>query len=112
MDAFAIAKAQREGAPITCATCVYYHEGNGSCGKTECGGPGMGRDFPLYEGPIPREKLVERCLVCGSNEIAYHVVMGGDKTKFSLCKKHRKVYDQVGAAPGRLKLPVKTIAIP
>lgn len=104
--------ALRNGAPVTCATCRHFHEGNMHCGKTECGGPGAGRDFPSYDGPIPREKFVERCLVCGSSEIKFYVMVPGSTTKFSLCKKHRKVYQHVGAAEGGLQHPVRIIALP
>jgi len=83
-----------------------------NCGKEECGGPGIGRDFPSYAGDIPREKFAERCLVCGGNCIEFHIVLGEGKTKFSLCRKHRKVFAYVGAAKGKVKHPVKLIAIP
>lgn len=112
MDQQAINWALQQGAPVTCATCRHFHEGNMHCGQTECGGPGVGRDFPSYDGPIPREKFAERCLVCGSGEIKFHIVMSEDQTKFSLCKKHRKVFKHVGAAEGKIKHPVRIIAIP
>ena len=111
MDQKAIAWAQKQGAPITCATCRHFHAGNGHCGQ-DCGGPGVGRDFPCYDGPVPREKFVERCLVCGSGKIEFHIVLGEGKTKFSLCKKHRRVFDHVGANEGEIKHPVKLIVIP
>jgi len=82
------------------------------CGKTECGGPGVGRDFPTYDGPIPRESFIERCLVCGGPNVEFHIVLEGGKTRFALCKKHRKVFAHVGAAEGKLKHPVKLIAVP
>ena len=81
------------------------------CGKTECGGPGSGRDFPSYSGPIPRDKFVERCLVCGGSDIGYMIV--GLPTKFGLCEKHKNVFHYVGQGdPDKLKLPVSVIAIP
>lgn len=112
MDPAAISWAMSQGAPITCATCRHFHEGNMRCGQVECGGPGVGRDFPLYEGPIPREKFIERCLVCGEGKVEFHIVLGEGKTKFALCKKHRKVFEHVGAAEGQIKHPVKLIAVP
>ena len=113
MDQVAISWALSQGAPITCATCRHFHEAKDMrCGQTECGGPGIGRDFPLYDGPIPRENFVERCLVCGGDRVEFHIVLDGDKTRFSLCKKHRKVFAHVGAAAGKVKHPVKLIAIP
>lgn len=112
MDQEAITKAQKQGAPVTCATCRHFHIGNGQCGQTDCGGPGVGRDFPCYDGPIPREKFVERCLVCGGDKIEFHIILGEGKTKYSLCRKHRKVFTYVGAGEGKIKHPVRLIAIP
>ena len=112
MNQEAISWAMKQGAPIVCATCRHFHEGNMRCGKTECGGPGVGRDFPSYDGPIPRENFIERCLVCGGAEVRVHVIIGEGKTKFALCKKHHQVFKHVGAAEGKLKHPVKLIAIP
>jgi hypothetical protein len=107
---FAVEKALSEGAPITCATCRFYHEGNGHCGQDECGGPGGGRDFPSYDGPIPREKLVERCLVCGSTDTRFVIV--GLPTKFSLCAKDKDVFQFVGSPDNSpLKHPVTVVAI-
>lgn len=110
MDPKAIADALSRGAPITCASCRFFHEGNGDCGKTECGGPGAGRDFPTYDGPIPREKFVERCLICGSGKTEFIIV--GLDTKFALCRRHRKVYEYVGqSSPDKIKHPVRLIAL-
>jgi hypothetical protein len=69
-------------------------------------------DFPCYDGPIPKEKFVERCLICGSDRVEFHIVLGEGKTKLSLCKKHRDVFTYVGAAEGKVKHPVTLIAIP
>lgn len=112
MEQDAISKAMAQGAPITCATCRHFHIGNKHCGKSECGGPGVGLDFPLYDGPIPRDKFVERCLICGSGEVKYHIAATTDQDKFSLCRKHRKVYNHVGAAEGKLKHPITLITLP
>ena len=112
MNQAAIAQAMAGGAPVTCATCRHFHEGNMHCGRTECGGPGVGRDFPSYDGPIPRDRFVERCLVCGNSEVAFHVVLGEGKTKYSLCRTHRRVYNYVGSLEGKIKHPVTLIAIP
>lgn len=112
MDQAAISWAMSQGAPVTCATCRHFHEGNMHCGQTECGGPSAGRDFPNYDGPIPRRRFVERCLICGSGEIAFLIVLSEGKTKFSLCKRHKKVFEYVGAAEGKINRPVKLVALP
>jgi len=111
MQESSISEALKAGMPITCASCPLLHEGNGQCGKTKCGGPGKGLDFPDYAGPIPRELLVERCLVCGSGEVN-HLILGLP-TKFSLCEAHKNVYAYVGQDdPEKIKLPVAVIVIP
>lgn len=110
MDPRALAKAMAQGAPITCATCKFFHEGNGFCGKSACGGPGAGRDFPLYDGPIPRDKFADRCLVCGDGNVEFLIV--GLNTKFGLCRRHRKVFEHVGQGdPDKMKHPVNLIAL-
>ena len=111
MNEKSIREAFAEGAPATCATCPLYHANKSDCGKPKCGGPGQGRDFPDYAGPIPREKFVERCLVCGGANVKYLIV--GLETKFALCKKHRYVYTHIGQPdPDKIKHPVLVIEIP
>ncbi len=110
MNPRAMARALDQGAPISCATCRHFYEGNSHCKQQECGGPTLGRDFPSYDGPIPRDKFVERCLVCGHGNPGFRIV--GLATKFSLCRKHRKVYDHIGTpSPDQLKHPVTVIAV-
>jgi hypothetical protein len=111
MNQDAISWAMQQGAPISCATCRFFHEGKMHCNKSDCGGPASGRDFPCYEGPIPREKFVERCLICGTGETAFHIVLGEGKTKFALCMKHRKIFNHVGTTEGSVQLPVRLIAV-
>jgi len=98
---------------MTCATCPSFHEGNMHCGIAECGGPGIGRDFPSYTGPIPRESFSDRCLVCGSGKIS--CLITGLPTRFALCTTHKSVYNHVGGGGGGadgIKIPVTTIALP
>lgn len=111
MHPLVIINALSKGAPLTCASCPFFHEGNGYCGKLECGGPGAGKDFPLYAGPIPRESFIDRCLVCGDGSPTHIII--GLPTKFGLCQKHRRVYDYVGQADyNKMKHPVNVIEIP
>ena len=68
-------------------------------------------DFPCYNGPIPRERLVERCLACGSGDTTH--LIAGLATKFALCKKHKDLYKYVGQPnPDAVRLPVVTIKLP
>ena len=93
-----IEEALKQGFPITCATCVHFYaacaQGLPSCGKTECGGPVVGRDFPDYQGQIAREKFSEICLLCGDSNIRYKVVVGG-KPRFALCEQHKSAFSGV-----------------
>jgi len=79
--------------PITCATCVHFYAalaaGRESCGKTLCGGPVIGRDFPEYKGQIPRNKFAEICLMCGSGILYCHIVVSGKEQRFGLCAEHK-----------------------
>ena len=110
MNPLAMARAMDQGAPITCATCRHFHENKANCGQQTCGGPTLGRDFPDYDGPIPREKLVERCLVCGARNTEFRIA--GLDTKLSLCRKHKKVYDYIGTPlPDQIKHPVVVLAV-
>ena len=108
-----VVKALQHGAPITCATCKPFHEKNGFCGVVTCGGPVFGRDFPNYDGAIPRERFVERCLACGSPDTRFAII--GLPTKFSLCTKHEKIFSDVSAPSfdgGHVLHPVIVIAHP
>ena len=85
------------GFPITCATCEYLHRAwdtsAADCGRTQtCGGPLFGKDFPDYKGPIKRNSLPQLCLICGSQDIRLHVVVG--TSRFGLCDRHRRVFDK------------------
>jgi len=110
MQLSAIETAMAAGAPTTCATCRRFHEGNMFCGRSTCGGPGAGRDFPDYDGPIPREKFAERCLVCGAANPKF--VIAGLATSFRLCSKHKTVFKFVGNQEGSLVRSVTIIAAP
>jgi len=110
VDKQSIEWAMSQGAPLTCATCSHFHAGNMFCGKTTCGGPGVNRDFPDYDGPIPRDAFSSRCLVCGN---APNSLIIGLETKFSLCKKHASVFNHVGHNDdSKVRYNVQVIALP
>lgn len=96
-----IDSALKDGYPITCATCVHFYAaraaGHPTCGKTQCGGPIVGKDFPDYKGQIPRSKFAEICLRCGSKELSCHVAVPGKEQRFGLCKEHERTFDGVVA---------------
>ena len=98
------------GYPISCATCVHFHEsrskGAPDCGKPQCGGPPLGRDFPDYKGQIPVEKFGSICLMCGDSLLAWLVIVSGKDKKFGLCAKHSKIFDDIRAkSPDVLQIP-------
>lgn len=105
-----IKEAFGEGAPITCATCRHYHAGWGHCGQ-DCGGPPSGRDFPAYNGDIPRELFIERCLICGKGGPSFIITTGANMTRFGLCEEHKDVFDHVIAQDGPAR-KVTILAVP
>lgn len=98
-----IETALKEGNPITCATCVHFFEarakGLDTCGKTLCGGPIIGRDFPEYKGQIPRNKFSEICLLCGSGILYCHMVVPGKDQRFGLCLAHKDALNGIITNP-------------
>lgn len=108
-------QAVSAGYPITCASCEHLKSAQKTnaddCGRLiTCGGPIFGRCFPDYKGPLTAEILEKICLICGSQEIDFHVLAG--LRRLSLCFKHRGVFSRVRGpgvqqpvlikAPGRL----------
>lgn len=91
-----IENAVIDGMPLTCATCVHFHTarlaGKPSCGKIDCGGPVVGRDFPDYSGQIPRSKLAAICLMCGDSKLSCQVVVLGKEQRFGLCEAHKDTF--------------------
>lgn len=86
------------GFPITCATCEHLHNAwakqSEDCGKTAtCGGPIFGRNYPDYKGPLSPKAMEHLCLVCGSQNIDFHVAVG--QRRFGLCFKHRGRFDHI-----------------
>ena len=111
IDDAAVKLAMASGLPITCATCRFWHAGDGLCGKVTCGGPPNGRDFPDYDGPIPRELLRERCLICGVDAEFLLLVPGGT-TGFGLCDRHQSVFDHIKPLPGTFVSAPIVLALP
>lgn len=65
------AKEMETGLNAICSWCEHWHEANNrrtegeevDCGKS-CGGPAMGRGFPMYKGPL-HGYLDRLCFICG-----------------------------------------------
>jgi hypothetical protein len=90
--------AIRLGFPITCATCehlyIAWDKQADDCGKTAtCGGPIFGRNYPDYKGPLTPEAMERLCLICGSDKIDFHVLVG--RRRFGLCVSHRGRLDHI-----------------
>ena len=104
--------ALRAGFPITCASCEHLHNAQKTnaedCGRLfTCGGPIFGRAFPDYKGPFSPEVLEKICLICGSQNIDYHVLAG--LRRLGLCFKHKAVFNR-SLGPGAQVPPV--VAVP
>lgn len=89
--------ALRAGFPITCASCEHFHNAQKTnaedCGKLlSCGGPIFGRPFPDYKGPLTPEILEKICLICGSPDPDFHILVG--LRRFGLCFKHHKIFNR------------------
>lgn len=79
------------GFAAPCALCRHLRSalarGADECGMV-CGGPPSGRDFPVYEGPVPRDRLVAICFVCGDESEAAVSVGGG--APLGACGRHAR----------------------
>lgn len=100
-----VKEALRSGFPISCATCEHLHRAwskqEEQCGKAlTCGGPVFGRTYPDYKGPLDEQTFSKLCLICGSADIRFHIVVR--RRPFGLCNAHRKALDSV-SAPGAIK---------
>ena len=58
---------------VVCVTCKHYWHardkqipGTGCLGPRGCGSPMAGDNFHGYDGPVPRERLGDRCFRCGA----------------------------------------------
>jgi hypothetical protein len=85
------------GFNIFCATCSFHHEaldkGLYSCIEKTCGGPLKGLSFPTYNGPIPRDRFKDICLLCGSPEDLKRAIYVQGQHIFSLCHKDRNAIE-------------------
>lgn len=90
-----------KGLPITCASCFHLNTTVWKCDRKDtCGGPMVGRDFPDYTGPLNREKLQERCLVCGEGKLSHSMLVGA--TRFGLCATHVEIFRKLKSPTGHI----------
>jgi hypothetical protein len=90
-------EAIKAGFPITCASCEHLHAAwktdAADCGRLlTCGGPIFGRAFPDYKGPLTPQMLERICLICGSDDVDFHIL--GGLRRLGLCFKHRDVFNK------------------
>lgn len=97
LDSFAprAKEAQEHGFTFTCAMCFHLHRAYAqvnSWGKVQCrqacGGPGSGRNYPLYEGPLG-QNLMAHCVYCGKKDPENAVTVRSDPNRIlGICKEH------------------------
>ena len=75
----------QSGMCFVCSMCLCCLDGNGKCGKENCGGPIVGRDYPDYRGPL--ENFVNFCFACG-DESEYGIKVKNGKKIVGVCKEH------------------------
>ena len=95
------------GFPVTCASCDHLKAARktdaADCGRLlTCSGPVFCRCFPDYKGPFTPEILEKICLICGSQEVDFHILAG--LRRLGLCFKHRSIFSRVNG-PG-LQRPI------
>ena len=78
------------GYAFPCAFCTRMVIPEGSnvprCFMQACGGPFVGKSFPLYTGPLTRATIATHCFRCG--ERAHEAIVTEDKGYVGVCKKH------------------------
>lgn len=100
LNAEQASKYLAQNYPIFCATCTKLPEGHARglswCGVQSCGGPmhkDGPRDFPDYNGPIPKSKKATICMKCGHSEIVRQIVINGKR--LGLCANHKGLFDKM-----------------
>jgi len=68
------------GLTAICAWCEHLHNARRgkvwTCGRSDCGGPLVGRAFPDYKGPM-EGRLSSFCFLCGESADAAVEINGG-----------------------------------
>lgn len=88
--------AMANGFTFTCAMCVKLHQARDRAGAkdwavncgSECGGPGAGKSYPKYEGPLG-DNHVAHCVFCGKDSPKQAVTTKSDPNRIlGVCKEH------------------------
>ena len=90
-------KLMEAGYAFPCACCFKLHRAIGRglefCehAKDEaCGGPFLGKAFPLYEGPLTRQMIASRCFRCGK-ESDYLAELPRKVGFLGVCEEHKEM---------------------
>ena len=78
------------GLAFVCCMCLHmaeaYDKGLKDCGKSACGGPLLGKTFPLYKGPM-EGNLILYCYRCGRRADMIMEIESPEKTcPLGFCK--------------------------
>jgi len=67
-------KLMAAGYAFPCACCFKLHRAIGRglefcehARDQSCGGPLLGKAFPMYEGPLTKTAIASKCFCCGEN---------------------------------------------
>ncbi len=112
-------EAMKSGFTFTCAMCFKLHLGKQKTQGTDwnkvscmatltgqpCGGPGVGMNYPQYEGPLD-QNLVSHCVFCGKKDPEHAVTVKADPNRLlGVCKDHMKrLKTNWSASPNDMKV--------
>jgi hypothetical protein len=94
------ALARELGYGFTCSMCAKLWRNmergvqagcEAATSKRECGGPVVGKPFPLYEGPLSDSAHAAHCFCCGKpgEHGDRSVEVEGSRRRFLLCSEHQ-----------------------
>lgn len=90
----------RLGFAFVCACCTKLPSGiaagkNGCdlAGTTNCGGPLLGKSFPMYSGPLTRQTRASLCFRCG--EAGKMLLRTRDGGYVAVCEQHLRMFPEI-----------------
>jgi len=88
-------KLMKAGYAFPCACCFKLHRaidrGLEFCEHAKdqsCGGPLLGKAFPLYEGPLTQTMIASKCFRCGEKS-AYLAELPREAGYLGVCEEHK-----------------------